>query len=388
MTQTLEDIAKQLRNTDKKVQLIYGFNGTGKTRLSRAMKELVSPKSEDGDEDEFSVQKFLYYNAFTEDLFYWNNDLLSDVEPKLMIQPNGFTDWILGERGLDQEIIGNFQRYTDDKLTPSFWGQTKQITNTRSGKRENISTYSQVTFAFTRGSEQDTGVKISKGEESCLIWSIFFSLLKEIIETLQEAPKSGGQNPLFGSLKYVFIDDPVSSLDDTHLIELAVDLACLIKSCEVDLKFFITTHNPLFYNVLHNEFKNKSSAKYRLSKRVDGTYNLDEQKKDAPFAYHLLLLKELKKASDADHVQKFHFNFLRNILEKTATFLGYETWYDLLPKIEGKPDPFVSRIINLSSHSAHAGEEIAELESKDKEKISELVSYLFANYHFSESKAE
>jgi hypothetical protein len=34
-----------------------------------------------------------------------------------------------------------------------------------------------------------------------------------------------------------------------HLIELAVNISELIKSSTSDLKFIITTHNPLFYNV-------------------------------------------------------------------------------------------------------------------------------------------
>jgi wobble nucleotide-excising tRNase len=197
----------------------------------------------------------------------------------------------------------------------------------------------------------------------------------------------------------VFIDDPVSSLDDSHLIELAVDLAGLIKSTEADLKFVITTHNPLFYNVLHNEFNStfdkekggnperiyrpREAKKYRLSKKRDGTFSLDEQGSDSPFSYHLLLLSELKKAVDADSVQKYHFNYLRNILEKTATFLGYKKWGDLLPKIDGNPDPFAARIVNLSSHSAHSGEEVAELAVNDKEKLGELVNLLFSHFHFS-----
>ena len=44
MGQSLEELAKQLLDANKKVQLIYSFNGTGKTRLSRAMKELIASK--------------------------------------------------------------------------------------------------------------------------------------------------------------------------------------------------------------------------------------------------------------------------------------------------------------------------------------------------------
>ncbi|MEH8794424.1 AAA family ATPase [Klebsiella quasipneumoniae subsp. similipneumoniae] len=96
-------------------------------------------------------------------------------------------------------------------------------------------------------------------------------------------------------MEYVFIDDPVSSLDDTHLIELAIDLVKLIKISTYTegngLKFIITTHNPLFYNVLYNElnndlkkynqdgtsawvYKRGQSEKYRLYKQGDGTYTL------------------------------------------------------------------------------------------------------------------
>ena len=68
MSQTLETIAQTLEASEKKVQLIYAFNGSGKTRLSRAFKELVSPETKEG------ATKVLYYNAFTEDLFYWDNE--------------------------------------------------------------------------------------------------------------------------------------------------------------------------------------------------------------------------------------------------------------------------------------------------------------------------
>lgn len=119
MGQSLTDIAQTLHNTDKKVQLIYAFNGVGKTRLSREFKELVSPKDHD-DEVEESKMKVLYYNAFTEDLFYWDNDLDADSKRKLKIQPNSFTDWILKEQGQERNIVTNFQRYTSNKLTPRF----------------------------------------------------------------------------------------------------------------------------------------------------------------------------------------------------------------------------------------------------------------------------
>ena len=51
MSKTLTEIAQQLKDAKKKVQLIYAFNGVGKTRLSREFKQLIAPKA-DGIEGE------------------------------------------------------------------------------------------------------------------------------------------------------------------------------------------------------------------------------------------------------------------------------------------------------------------------------------------------
>ncbi|MXO66581.1 AAA family ATPase [Altericroceibacterium endophyticum] len=402
MSQTLEQIAQKLHATNKKVQLIYAFNGTGKTRLSRALKKLIVPRTDGDEEEDLTRRKILYYSAFTEDLFYWDNDLLDDSEPKLKIQPNEFTDWVLRDRGQDRNIVDNFQRYTSRSITPNF--VPEELVIEHDGRRENTQTFPEIRFNYTGGDDVEQNVKISKGEESNLIWSVFYAILQEAVSILQEKDPALREDEQFDDLQIVFIDDPVSSLDDPHLIELAVDLAQLIKSCESSLRFIITTHNPLFYNVLHNELKNSfkkerggelttvyrpsQAMRWRLEKLRDGRFLLIEQDSRTPFSYHLLLISELKKAIDAENLQKYHFNFLRNVLEKTATFLGYQKWGDLLPQVDGAPDPFAARIVNLSSHSAHSGEEISEPDVKDKEKLVGLVNYLFDRYHFLVQEAE
>lgn len=379
MSKTLTEIAKQLQASDKKVQLLYAFNGTGKTRLSRLFKELVSPKvDEDGQQ---APLKALYYNAFTEDLFYWDNDLDGDADRKLKIQPNEFTKWVLAEQGQGPRIIEHFQRLGSGAIEPIF-----------------SSDFSEITFKI-KGDVQGASIKISKGEESNLVWSVFYSLLELAIEELSNAEDERSTDK-FNDVDFVFIDDPVSSLDDNHLIGLAVDLAKFVKSCKADLKFIITTHNPLFYNVLSNEFSNKlakdpnavdiewlykprESQKYRFDKDSAGNFDLSVLGDNTPFAYHLLLLTQIRDAITSNQVKKYHFSFVRNILEKTATFLGHKGWVDLLPKaIDGNPDPFANRILNLSSHSAHAGEETGEVEANDKQKLEELVNYLSDEYKF------
>ena len=74
---------------------------------------------------------------------------------------------------------------------------------------------------------------------------------------------------------------------------------------------------------------------------------------------------------------------IRNILEKTSTFLGYENWSRLLPNAtDGKPNPYETRIINISSHSKHAGEEVADLTEDDKRVLSYLIKNINETYHF------
>ena len=370
MGKTLEKIAQELKDSSKKVQLIYAFNGVGKTRLSRIFKDLVSSKQED---DEKTRSKIIYYNAFTEDLFYWDNDLEEDTNRKLKIRPNGFTHWVFVDEGQERNIITNFQRYTSNKLTPRF-----------------NEDYSEVNFSVEGGNETRLeNIKISKGEENCLIWCIFYSLLKEVIETLNIPEVEERSVDGFNNLEYVFIDDPVSSLDENHLIELAVNIAELVRASKSDLKFIITTHNPLFYNVLYNEFnysdksigyRAEESTKKLLKKLDDGTYLLKKQNGDSPFSYHIYLLSKLEKVIESGNVQKYHFNFLRNILEKTSTFLGYESWKKLLPK--DARESYFNRIINLSSHGKFSSEEVPVIREDDKRVLSYLVRTFKESYNF------
>jgi len=180
MGKTLDEIAEELNNaknttnarpakeSDIKVQLIYAFNGVGKTRLSRKFRLLIDPKKTTEEEEENSFSKIIYYNAFTEDLFYWFNDLKNDEERELRTQPNGFTDWLvtfLKDQGLDRKIKDHFQRYGSDKLTPII-----------------ESDFSKVTFFFDDGSGRPLlNVKISKGEIRTFIKDYLLFFFKLII---------------------------------------------------------------------------------------------------------------------------------------------------------------------------------------------------------------
>ncbi len=374
MGKTLTEIAQELRTANKKVQLIYAFNGTGKTRLSKEFKQLIAPRADDNEGDdeadrsELMGKKILYYNAFTEDLFYWDNDLEQDADPKIKIQPNLFTNWVLRDQGQDRNIITRFQHYANEKLTPQF-----------------SEDFSEVSFSLERGDDEPSDkLKISKGEESSFIWSVFYALLDQVISTLNVAEPSERETNQFDHLEYIFIDDPVSSLDENHLIELAVNLASLIKSSQsTSLKFIVTTHSPLFYNVLFNELSSKVC--YMLERLEDGTFALTEKRGDSntSFSYHLYLKRTIEQAIAESQIQKYHFTLLRNLYEKTASFLGYPKWSELLPDDK---QAYLNRIIQFTSHSTLSNEAVAEPTEQEKQTVKLLLNHLKTTYLFWQEK--
>ncbi|OYQ40561.1 ATP-binding protein [Flavobacterium aurantiibacter] len=378
MGQTLRQIAKKLRDADKKAQLIYAFNGTGKTRLSREFRLLVAPKDEEVEEETYI--KVLYYNAFTEDLFYWDNDLDADVNRKLLIRPNGFTNMVLQflkDQGLDGNIISNFQHFTSDKVTPRF--NEGYTINDENNREIIVQAYSEITFSIEGGNQESIpNIKISKAEESNLIWCVFYSLLEQVVEQLNIPEPGNRSTDKFNDLQYVFIDDPVSSLDDNHLIELAVNLALLIKK-STGLNFIISTHSALFYNVLYNELGLKSG--YILNKLNDGTFDLIEKKGDSnkSFSYHLFLKQTIQEAVDNNTIQKYHFTLLRNLYEKTANFLGYPRWSELLPDDK---NTYYNRIIQFTSHSTLSNEVVAEPTEPEKQTVALLLRHLTDNFNY------
>lgn len=73
-----QTILKSIKNSTKNIYIIYGFNGIGKTRLS---KEYVNfTRNREG------KRTGLYYNAYSEDIFVWDNDIENGgINPHLKI---------------------------------------------------------------------------------------------------------------------------------------------------------------------------------------------------------------------------------------------------------------------------------------------------------------
>tara|TARA_R110001583_G_scaffold51161_7_gene159738 strand:- start:12728 stop:13918 length:1191 start_codon:yes stop_codon:yes gene_type:complete len=395
MSESLKEAAKTLRDNNKKTQLIYAFNGSGKTRLSRSFKELLTPKLDEHEtvdsNSELEHKKILYYNAFTEDLFYWDNDLANDEERVLKIHPNAFTDWVFKDQGQDRNVVEHFQRYTDPKLTPIF--NDEYTFTSKHEEQITVPAFAEVKFSFERGNEEpEENIKISKGEESNFIWSVFYSLLEQVIDVLNIKRVEDRETTQFNQLQYVYIDDPVSSLDENHLMQLAVDLASLIKKSTSSIKFIISTHDTTFYNYLYNEVNSKSC--FLLESAENKTVSLIEKKGDSntSFFYHLNLKKQVELAIESGNIERQHFILIRNLYEKTASFLGYPKWSQLLPgDTELNRDSYLHRIIQFSSHDSLANMRSTHLRTEEKQIARFLLTHLVENYSYwklEESNAE
>lgn len=364
---SLYDAIKGKFTDDKSILTLYAFNWTWKTLLSKQFDDL-------NEDDNIQV---LRYNAFFEDLFYRDNNSCE-------LKVNEFYDEykIIQTEWLENKIAEIFKRILNTKIEPEI--DVKQWT---------------IKFKFASWDERAGDlIKISRWEESIFIWSVFVSILEEALSQLTEDEPSD----YFKNLEYIVIDDPVSSMDDTRIISLAVDLVNLVVDYKEkeknrnqnhsdwerkNIKFLITTHHALFYNVLYNSFKwelqKKNSEWLVLFRNWYDNFSLDSQE-DSPFWYHILVLNEIKKAIDNWNLQKYHFNLFRWLLEKTAVFIWEKSWKNCLNDIwwiEDIKEIVISKI-NEYSHNRVEILEYKELSDEDKENFTTVFNGFIEKYKF------
>ena len=337
-----------------KVTVLYACNASGKTRLSKLFA------------DQYDEQ-VLCYNALTEDYFSWDNE--SNI---LEVSVNAWIIKIIQEQGLDRQIIDNFQEFSGSKLEPRF-ELTKKIIQT-STEKVAVPIY---TFTFL-DLETKKPIKISRGEESIFIWSIFYTILEATIDTLNE--KVDDLKTSFDNIQYIVIDDPVSSMDDTRIITVAIELAKLIKKSNSQLKFLITTHHALFFNVLFNLRCKKWDRKNYILSKSGLELLLKKQGSESPFAYHHVVISEIAKAKKDNDIKKYHFNIFRALLEKTANFLGYDHWKICLQN-SGHSEAF-TKIIDHYSHDRLSDLEYRDITVDEKNEFVEAFNFFIKKYDF------
>lgn len=348
----LNDLAGRLRQQDKKCQLIFAHNGTGKTRLSMAFKDL-------GKQD--NSRDTLYFNAFTEDLFFWDNDLDNDTDRVLVL--NDYSHFFDGIEKLEMEtrIRPFVQKYVDFDF---------RITKEKHRKEADKEEIERWEVSFFLPKNPDENIKVSRGEEHIFIWCFFLAILQLSLDKEDGSP--------YEWVEYVYIDDPISSLDDNYAVSVAHNLATLFRSYNGPIRFIVSTHHGLFFNVLCNELQR--APRYLLSKNTFDKYYFIELEGDTASLYHVAMLKVLKDTLDNNEpLYPYHFNILRNIMEKTANFHGLAGFKKC---IELEDAEFYERLIPVLNHGGYSVFELKEMLPENKANFEMVLKKLLDTYPF------
>lgn len=345
---------------DKDFILLYAYNGTGKTRVSMAFKERGKAERRREGVPEDDARDTLYFNAFTEDLFTWDNDLDGDARRVLRINSaSSFFDGFR-ELALDDKIREYLYRYTtfDFKIDYDEW---------------------EIAFFNEVAGRLNENIKISRGEERIFVWCVFLAIIELVFDGAEA----------YKWVKYIYIDDPVSSLDDNNAVIVASDLARLLKPNvrqedeKGDIKrigVVISSHHPLFFNVISNEISGKRSKRFFLNRnRADEKYLLTSTD-DTPFFHHVAMLSEIRRAADEDRLYTYHFNMLRSILEKTASFFGHKEFSYC---IRGMADEALyARALNLLSHGKYSMYEPVQMQQETSNLFKSVLNEFLDKYSF------
>jgi hypothetical protein len=95
------------------------------------------------------------------------------------------------------------------------------------------------------------------------------------------------------------------------------------------------------------------------------------------------LLKELHHEAESGRLYTYHFNILRNILEKTATFHGFDNFSACIRQDDNDPEGIVhTRMINILSHGNYSLFEPMEMLEENKHYFKRILNDFMANYRF------
>lgn len=359
----LRTLARKLRDDLGGVDLIlvYAYNRTGKTRLSMEFKDEGKRKN-NGNADT------LYFNAFTEDLFTWHNDFDGDSVRYLRLNPDSTFFNGLNDLALDETVAGFLSCYADFEFDID---------------------YVAWTISFRKGAAEN--IKISRGEQNIFIWCLFMAICERMLDG----------HVSYQSNKYLYIDDPISSLDDNNAIAVACDLAQLLRraasrkdqnGAPAPIKVVFSSHHALFFNVMCNEIGRAKEGEPKVThKRYflhrpngDGAYTL-RATEDTPFFHHVASLAELRLAADPStgRLYTFHFNALRSIMEKTASFFGHADISFCLKALDNEEDrALYNRALNLLSHGKYAIHEPTEMGEDNKELFRRILEDFTTKFQF------
>lgn len=365
----LPTLAKHLRDElqSKRFILLYAYNSTGKTRLSTAFKDLGKQVNANG---EVTARDTLYFNAFTEDLFTWDNDLVGDAQRVLDLNPKSTFFRGLEEFEIENRVRTLLDRYADfgfridltydedEMLTEGWVSFNREVLVVKDGEPR---------------SETLEDIKISRGEQNIFIWCFFLAIIEIRLDPRTTA---------YDWAKYIYIDDPISSLDEQNTVMVATHLAKMLKDADDPPGVVISTHHPLFHNVLWNELKGNSRRYFLGRDRASGGYAV-RNTEATPFFHHIAALITLYDTDLRGTLDTYHFNTLRAIAEKTASFLGYGNFADCIKReaddLEGR---LHTRLLNLLSHGGYSVYEPREMLDDNKREFRRMLRRFVQHHAF------
>lgn len=351
----LKKIAKEIKEAKENIFLVYAFNATGKTRLSTAYKEIAR------DEDT-RKQTGVYYNAYSEDLFVWNNDI-ERAEANIRLE-------------VIKSNLNDLHSYIDEAKVREKLGpyNPKFDFEFHSYKDNPADGIEYITFHL-KDDENAKDIKISRGEERIFIWCFFLALF-------DSDGWDDNQN------EYFFIDDPVSSLDDHNLFITIFTLLELIEKHFSHRKIIITTHHIGFATVISDYLKKGEKAdKYKKKHSIklleckDGNFSLVNPENNV-LLYHLRLLQIVDIAIKEDKLDLYHMAMIRQLLENISSFLGTGQLKYSLKVIGFEETDRIATITNALTHQKVYYPQSTVMVEDNKAIIREVFEKLMRTFQF------
>ena len=381
----IKNLATQLIELDKNIILVYAFNGTGKTRLSVAYKDVT--KNRNG-----GNHSGVYYNAYSEDLFVWDNDEDNDgANVRLLIQKSSLNQYhaLLNENKLREKLASYKPKFDFRFSSHNNTAEGIESVQFFVGKDQIREPIEELLLADENGNvittedgktidvTIDKPIKISRGEEQIFIWCFFLTLFDIDGWTGEDKQSS-----------HFFIDDPVSSLDDHNIFVTVASIMDLIERHYKNRKIIITTHHIGFFSILFDWIKKGEKAdKYKnevqgyILKKNNSAIQFVNPNNDV-FLYHLELMQTLKKAIDENALYAYHFALLRQVLENISSFLGVGRFSYVLEQIGYTDTDEIAQIVNIMSHKNVFRYEAKDLVSDNELMFIDIFSRIQNKYNF------
>lgn len=371
--------------------LVFAYNGTGKTRLSYDFAHY--------ERSEETPQHTLYYNAYTEDLFTWDNDLENNTDHRLLINKNSSLIQGLAGYNFSDKLRRYLQVFADIDFDFHYGEEAPDLPDYVVFSKK-IKQRVKLNGEWNEIEDEIENIKISRGEERLFVWCFFRCILDQVI----------GGNDAYKNIEYIYIDDPMSSLDDNNVIAFAEQLYNVIRQQLVQeteaqragkddfrrIKFVVSSHHALFFHtMLHGLSMDKKLGRYYLSRnKQKDQLVLKSMSDNTPFYYNVAMMSEIKRAIESGKLYTFHFTVLRSVMEKIKEFFGHRDFAIILEGIKYKGETydktafsqeelteFYSRVVNVLTHQGSMFTPTL-MNDDNKELATAIFNHLVEKYQF------